>query len=431
MATTAAGVESVLPAPSFRRAGDYVFVSSIYPLDETGHAVRSESPSPYAGESDMAAQSRAVLTTLQRVLGEAGSSLDRTVKAEVHLVDPADFHEFKLVWKEFFPADPPARTTLVVGDTHPYPDCRLNLHAVALHESSSYQREVLAPADVADPMDAEHASWGVKAGPFVFTSAFPATDFQTGLAVGRAAGFPNYGSDAEMQATYLIDALERVCAAAGTSLENAVKCQFYETDLGNFHAIDTIWGERMGVPPPRSSMACRGFVVPGALFSPNMIFLVPDETHTKKESRAGIRWHPVDVRKVNFSPAIVVDDWLLTAGQVAVPDFAKPEWVGTPAGLPHYWSDIEIQTEFTMTLLGEQLEANGYGIDDIVDARVYLTDARADYRGFERAWRRVFADVEEWPSMSVIPSNQQNGDTGIMFPGPRIEIDLITKHRST
>jgi hypothetical protein len=29
--------------------------------------------------------------------------------------------------------------------------------------------------------------------------------------------------------------------------------------------------------------------------------------------------------------------------------------------------------------------------------------------------------------MSIIPSTQENGDTGIMFEGPVVEIDLISK----
>jgi enamine deaminase RidA (YjgF/YER057c/UK114 family) len=412
-----------LPAPRFNRADDYVFVSSIHPEP----AEDTQPRSPYVGESQVAAQTRSILTQLQSTLAEAGSSIDQVLKAEVSLADPSDFYEFKLVWKEFFPTDPPARTTIVVGDHHIYPDCRLNLQAIALHESSGYTREVVRPDDVPDPLDAEHASWAVKAGPFVFVSGFPATDFKTGVPVGRKPGFPNYGSDAEMQADYLIDSWEKVATAAGTSLDNAINVQFYETDLLNFHDVDAIWGNRMGVPPPRSSMACKGFVVPGALFTANLIFLVPDGNYQKEETRAGIRWHPVDVRKVNFSPGITAGDWLFTAGQVPVPDFAKHEWVGTPAGLPNYWSDIEIQTEFAMTLLGEQLEANGATLGDIVDAKIYLVDSPADYRGFERAWRRIFADVESWPTISIIPSNQYNDDTGIMFPGPRIEIDLITK----
>jgi len=426
---TPTGNADTLPAPATRRAGDYVFVSSIHPIDERGDVVRGDRA--YVGESEVERQSRRVLDELKRVLENGGSSLDRVLKAEVHLVDAADFPEFKRVWAEFFPQDPPARTTLVVGDTHVHEGARLNLQAVALHESSSHERVAINPNDAPNPLEAEHASWAVRAGELLFVSAFPATDFVSGIPVGKRPGFPNYGNDAEMQALYVVDCLRKVCAAADTTIEQAVKCQFYETDLLNFHDVDRVWGESMGVAPPRSSMACRGFLVPGALFATNCMFLIPDAEHVKEETRKGIRWHPVDVRKVNFSPGITAGPWLFTAGQVAVPDFGEHKWVGSPVGLPHHYSDIEIQTKFTMELLSEQLEANGLGLEDISDARIYLTNSREDYRGFERAWREIFADVERWPTMSLIPSNQADGDTGIMFSGPRIEIDLISRRDDT
>jgi enamine deaminase RidA (YjgF/YER057c/UK114 family) len=428
MASNASSFQGILPAPAWRRAGDFVLVSSIHPVDGAGNVVHTTSVSPWLGESEIGAQTRRVLETLRDVLASAGSSMQLTLKAEVHLSDAVDFKEFKVVWREFFPNDPPARTTIVVGDEHILPGCRLNLHAVALASDSSFERVAINTVDgVPDPLDAEHASWAVKAGPFVFVSAFPATDFKTGLAVGRKPGFPNYGSDAEMQARFICENLSKVMEAAGTSIDQALKSQFYETDLLNFHTVDTVWAEFMGVPPTRSSMACRGFVVPGALFAPNLIFLVPSGGMQKTETRAGIRWHPVDVRKVNFSPGLLAGDWLFTAGQVPIPDFAKAEWVGAPSGLPHYWDDIEIETEFTMEMLTEQLTANGHSLADVADARVYLINPRRDYRGFERAWRRIFEGVGKLPTMSLIPSTQEHGGTGIMIPGPTIEIDLISK----
>jgi 2-iminobutanoate/2-iminopropanoate deaminase len=427
--STASAPSGLLPAPAHRRAGDFIFVSSLFPVDQAGELVRAGSSNPFAGESDMAAQTRRVLEQLQQVLGNAGSSLGQTVKAEVYLADAADFHEFKLVWKEFFPDSPPARTTIVVGDEHIIPGCRLNLQAVALADDAAAERESIIAEGIPNPMDAEHAPHAVKAAPFMFPSAFPATDFETGVPVGRnMPNFPNYGSDAEMQTEYILENLSRVCEAAGTSIDQAVKSQFYETNLLNFHDVDGVWAKYMGLAPPRSSMACRGFVVPDALFAPNLIYLIPDADHQKEETQKGIRWHPEVVRAVHFSPGILAGDWLFTAGQVPMPDFGVHESiVRTPQGLPHYWSDIEVQTDFTMVLLREQLEANGLGLADIVDARVYLINPRRDYRGFARAWDRLFESVERRPSMSIIPSTQENGDTGIMFAGPVIEIDLISK----
>ena len=90
--------QGVLPAPSFQRAGDFIFVSSIFPLDQDGNVVQAQSVSPYVGESDIGAQTRACLEKLRAVLTEAGTSLDRVLKAEVYLIEADDFYEFKLVW---------------------------------------------------------------------------------------------------------------------------------------------------------------------------------------------------------------------------------------------------------------------------------------------------------------------------------------------
>ena len=420
--------QGVLPAPSFQRAGDFVFVSSIFPLDGAGNVVHADSISPYTGDTDIAAQTRSCIETLKCVLEAAGTSLECTIRAEVYLIEREDFYEFKLVWKEFFASDPPALTTVVVGhDQHIVRGSRLNLQAIALAGDSPHQRQTIKVEDVPDPMDAEHAPQAVKAGPFLFPSGISATDFKTGVAVGRQPGFPYYGSDAVMQAHYVFQNLDKIVTAAGSGLNQAVKSQMYQPDLATFHEVDAVWGDYLPVPPPRSSMGARALLVPGTVFLANFMFLVPDEHHQKQETRAGIRWHPQDVRRVNYSPGVTAGDWLFTAGQIPVPDFAKPEAHGAPVGLPYHFSDIEIQTEFVMQMLSEQLEGNGFDLADVADARVYLVNAPRDYRGFERAWHRVFQPSGHRPAMSLIPSTQHDRKSGIMFDGPLIEVDLISK----
>jgi len=419
--------QGLLPAPAHRRAGDYLFVSSIHPLTADGVLARAHGPSPWAGESEMAAQTRAVLDALRDTLTAAGSSLDRTLKVEVQLADATDFAEFKRVYAEAFPDAAPARTTIVVGDEHIIDGARLNLHAVALAGDSPLAREVIHTDAVPDPRAAEHASLAVKAGPFVWTSGFAATDFQTGLAVARVEGFPHFGSPTEMQARYVLENLQHVLAAAGTDLTQGVKVQIYLDDLQSFFEVDRTWAEYVGVPPTRSTMACRGFLVPGALWLPNLLTLVPGEGFEKQETRAGIPWHPVDAGKANFSPGIRAGDWLFTAGQVPLDDIAKHEWAGAPAGLPHHWDDIEIQADHTLGLLRGQLDANGFSFADVVDARIYLVDPRRDFRGFVRSWERAFAGVAARPAMSLIPSRQASGLTGVLIEGPMIEIDFTCK----
>jgi len=403
------------PAPKAVRAGDYIYMSSIYPIDDAGHAVSVDERLGLAGPSLMEAQARRCLEQLKSVLREAGSSLERVLKADVHLADAADFLEFKRVWKEYFPSNPPARTTVEVGDTLPFPGARLNIDAVALAGDSRLQRQVLSDPEGSDPLPTDWAPHAVRAGSFVFCSAFPASDFKTGLAVGKPAGFPNYGSDAEMQADYIFSRMNRVLATAGTSVEQAIESQLYEPDLLNFHDVDGIWARYMPVPPPRASMGVKGLLLPGALCAPNLTILVPEKDLRKEESHKGLRWHPVKVRKVNFSPTMKVGEWRFFAGQVPSTDFKSAHMA--PRGLQTYISDIEEQTRFTMQLLTEQLEANETDWAHCHHVRLYLTEPRRDYRAFARVWREYFPDPARAPALAYVPS------TGIMFHGPVIEID--------
>jgi len=410
------------PAPNAVRAGDYVFTSSIYPIDNNGHAINNDEKLGEAGPSLIEVQTRHCLESLKIVLGDFKSDLGSVLKVEVHLVDAHDFIEFKRVWKEYFPKDPPARTTVEVGDTLPFPNALLCIDAVALAGNSKLVRQALNDPEGDDSLTAEWASHAVRAGNFVFCSAFPASDFKNGLAVGKPPGFPNYGSNAEMQAEYIFSRLNRVLAQVGTSLENTIESQLYEPDLLNFHDVDGIWVKYMQLPPPRSSMGVKSLILPGALCAANLTILIPDNNHKREESHKGLRWHPVKVRKVNFSPTMKAGEWRFIAGQVSSPDMKSS--VRVPPGMINHLSDIEEQIRFTMEILTEQLEANETDWEHCHHVRLYLTEPKRDYRAFARVWREYFPDLSKAPALAFVPS------TGIMFQNLLVEIDPTCVARS-
>jgi len=408
------GASPLVPAPRAIRSGDYVFTSSIYPVDAAGHAVGIDERLGETGPALIAAQTRHCLEALKAILQEHGSTLDRVLKAEVHLADASDFYEFKLVWREYFPQNPPARTTIEVGDTFPFRGCRLNMDVTALAGDSRLERMVLADPQGPDPLAAEWAPWAVRAGNLVFCSGFASSDFTTGPIIGRKPGFPNYGSDEIAQAEHFFDSLNRVLAQAGTSLENALESYLYEPDLRTFHGVDSTWAKYMPVPPGRASMGVKGLLVPGACFVASLTVLVPDGDHAKIESSKGSAYHPVALRRVNYTPTLVAGPWLYIAGKTA----GNMQTVVTaPKGLPHHFSDIEIQTRSIMEYLTAQIEANGSDWDHCHHVRVWLIDPHRDYRGFIRVWREWFPDPAKAPVLAYVPA------TATMYPGPRIEID--------
>lgn len=66
-------------------------------------------------ESGVEAQTRQVLTNLSHVLESADSGLNFVIKTTVFLQDMADFGKMNAVYAEFFPENPPARSTVQVA----------------------------------------------------------------------------------------------------------------------------------------------------------------------------------------------------------------------------------------------------------------------------------------------------------------------------
>jgi 2-iminobutanoate/2-iminopropanoate deaminase len=85
------------------RTGNLVFTSGQLGLDPaTGNLV----------PGGIEAETRQVLTNLRYVLVDAGSGLEQVVKTIVFLKDMTDFSKMNAVYAEFFPENPPARSTI-------------------------------------------------------------------------------------------------------------------------------------------------------------------------------------------------------------------------------------------------------------------------------------------------------------------------------
>ncbi|GAB4425192.1 MAG: RidA family protein [Anaerolineales bacterium] len=66
-------------------------------------------------EGGIEAETRQVLINLKHVLEAADSGLSYVIKTTVFLRDMADFPKMNAVYAEFFPENPPARSTVAVA----------------------------------------------------------------------------------------------------------------------------------------------------------------------------------------------------------------------------------------------------------------------------------------------------------------------------
>lgn len=74
--------------------------------------------SPKSGKietDEIKEQTRQTLENLKAIVEAAGSSMSKVVKVSVFLKDIGEFAQMNEVYRQFFPADPPVRTTVQVG----------------------------------------------------------------------------------------------------------------------------------------------------------------------------------------------------------------------------------------------------------------------------------------------------------------------------
>ncbi len=110
------GKETVLTTKAPKPIGPYsqairtsglIFASGQAGVDpETGKLV----------EGGVEEQTRQVLTNIKSVLEAAGSNMGLVVKTTVFLKNMSEFPRMNAVYAEFFPTEPPARTTVAAAE---------------------------------------------------------------------------------------------------------------------------------------------------------------------------------------------------------------------------------------------------------------------------------------------------------------------------
>jgi 2-iminobutanoate/2-iminopropanoate deaminase len=103
----------------------------------------------------------------------------------------------------------------------------------------SASRQILSAAGA--PAAIGPYSHAVRAGELLFCSGQIPLDPVTGELVGDRAG---------EQARRCLENLQAVCAAAGTSLQRAVRLTIYMTDLAAFGEVNEVYGSFFGSDPP-------------------------------------------------------------------------------------------------------------------------------------------------------------------------------------
>jgi 2-iminobutanoate/2-iminopropanoate deaminase len=106
-------------------ANGLVFISGQTPLAPGARSGQWAAP-------DVSGQVRQCLRNIESILEELGLTMTAVVKTTVFLADPADFAAMNAAYAEFFPEEPPARSTARLGVD--LAGLRVSVEAVAVYE---------------------------------------------------------------------------------------------------------------------------------------------------------------------------------------------------------------------------------------------------------------------------------------------------------
>jgi reactive intermediate/imine deaminase len=364
---------------------------------------------PFYG-SEIKQQTRYILNNLSTTFEAAGSSLDNIVKAQVFMTDLQDFNAFDEVWKEFFEANLPARTTIGTTELLGAGPAQL-IEIDLMGHTNDVEHEVIssdAPRPLANYTEA------IRVGNLVFAAGQIANDFVTGVPSEARTNpnFPYHGSDIKLQTRYILENLRKTFGAAESSLDNVVKAQVFLRNLHDFNAFDEVWKEYFGdSPPPRTTVDITDLLGSG----PDQLLEIDLIAHTNNTTKRLVQSdapRPIAA----YSEAVVVDGLVFAAGQLAS-DFKTgvPPEAGTNKAFPYYGSEIKQQTRYTLNNCRRTFQAAGSSLDNVFKAQVFITDMR-NFNAFDEVWKEYF----ETP-----PARTTVGTTGLLVKDTLVEIDLI------
>ena len=276
------GVPEGVPSPlagysPALRHGDWIFTAGEIPVDWKGDFMSELSmgvPSGLAPEartnpyfwygSDVERQTHYVMEKLAKIVELAGGRLENTVKAEVYLCHPSEFAAFDKAWRAWFPTDPPARVVIPhmgLGGM----GSRVEVALMVLADDASISKQTIETSDAPEPTT--HEPQAVRAGDFIFYSSILADD-ETGLAekTKRHPSFPWYKEPAILQMEYMLEKVDAIASAGGSSVGDICRRQAFHDDLTWFQCMISRWGAAFPKDPPASTTMKIGgpLQVPGA-----------------------------------------------------------------------------------------------------------------------------------------------------------------------
>lgn len=316
-------------------------------------------------EGDIRSQTRRVLESIDQTLQKAGSNLAHAASVHVYLKNAADFAAMNEVYRTFWKADPPARTTIVADFVVPGALVEIAMVAVPV----GAERRVIHPA-----------SWMKAANPYSYGIKTGNTLFMAGLVSRNGRDNSAVEGPTAVQTRTIMENAGEILKAAGMGYEHVVSSRVFVTDASTFQEMNEAYRPYFPKDPP-----ARATVVAPLMSAANAVEITMTAVNAPKQvfTTPAADGSPGTPNPV-LSGAVKVGNRLYLSGLLG----------NTPANK----SDMEAQTKEVLARVGRTMQAAGFGWGDLADGIVYITDV-AQFDAMNRGYRSV---VKELPARATV-----------------------------
>ena len=370
---------------------------------------------PHWDTSKLRREADQIFRNLDAVMRAGGGSLENAVRLDQNYTSGRAveaYHDARRATMKDHIA--PSTSTLVAGLLRPRQQIEVHMIGVAAQGE-------LRPRHIRPKEQEVHPTSGyslaLEAGDYVFVAGRMA-DGKFGEGLAKEARLPEEhlwkGLPIRLEAEYIVrEKIAPALKAAGSSLEDVVKCQVYMRDPDDFGSFNDVWSEFFPRGKPATTLvptATPGFFLSNARIEINTIAL---------KSGAKTKREVVDVGVFpafrGFPQAIRAGDLLLLSGLLAIDENGLVESARIDPEQPYHGSSVQAQMEAMLDNASKLCSAAGTSLANVVRIQQYHTDP-ADFFSAYQVWQRYLPQAPLPISAVKVPF--------LPVPGCTIQLDL-------
>ena len=408
--------------PAAARAGDLIFVGgqmAAHPVRGVPDETKLLPGYPWHG-SAIEKQLTYLYGNLDATLQKLGSSLRHTLKINSYHTNPPDIDMALRVRKEWFGAQEPPPSTLVLAPELPICGPTVLIDMINLAADARLGRERVKITKTPPIGHVAAFGWaaylhGVRGGGFVCTQGKVANDQRGPIPEILAHPvFPYRYHQIRVQTEYALATLKDILEDAGCRPEDVVRAEVHLANMADLATLDEIWREFFPKAPPARVVVPLPLAAPSYAVEIEFIAVDPKGPYRKKIIETPEAPRPLG----HESQAVMAGPYLFLSGQLATnfKDGMAPEARPNP-NFPFHFSPVRLQVDYIYRNVEAICRAAGTSIQNLLKRRVHHLDLK-EMAEAEELWQKRLGD-------RLPPTSTFRVNGPLPVPGCTIQYDLI------